>query len=46
MKKCFALGILPLALAGAFARADDTATAPHDGGTLQTVYVTAERQLQ
>ena len=44
MKKRFALGILPLALAGAFARADDTA--PHDGGTLPTVYVTAERQLQ
>ena len=36
---------MPLALASAFAQADDTA-APQDGGELQTVYVTAERQLQ
>ena len=45
MKTRFALAILPLALASAFAQADDTA-APQDGGELQTVYVTAERQLQ
>ena len=45
MKTRFTLAILPLALASAFAQADDTA-APQDGGELQTVYVTAERQLQ
>nr|WP_314228745.1 FepA family TonB-dependent siderophore receptor [uncultured Kingella sp.] len=45
MKTRFTLAILPLALASAFAQADDSA-APQDGGELQTVYVTAERQLQ
>ena len=45
MKTRFTLAVLPLALASAFAQADDT-TAPQDGGELQTVYVTAERQLQ
>ena len=45
MKTRFTLAMLPLALASAFAQADDTA-APQDGGELQTVYVTAQRQLQ
>ena len=45
MKTRFTLAILPLTLASAFAQADNTA-APQDGGELQTVYVTAERQLQ
>ena len=45
MKTRFTLAVLPLALASAFAQADDTAAA-QDGGELQTVYVTAERQLQ
>ncbi|MDO4879540.1 MAG: FepA family TonB-dependent siderophore receptor [Neisseria sp.] len=42
MKK-HTLALLPLALAGAFAHADDTAA---ESGELETVYVTAEKQLQ
>ncbi len=38
-----ALAVLPLALAAAFAQAD---TAADEGGELETVYVSAQRQLQ
>ena len=40
----YPLAVLPLALAGAFAQAADEAAS--EGGELETVYVTAQRQLQ